>query len=40
MARDTYKYHFPRGNKILHSGITVVSESTSATSIRRVIFFK
>lgn len=20
--RDTYKYHFKRGNKILHSGIT------------------
>lgn len=22
MARDTYKYHFKRGNKILHTGIT------------------
>ena len=22
MTRDTYKYHFKRGNKILHTGIT------------------
>ena len=22
MARDTYKYHFKRANKILHTGIT------------------
>ena len=22
MARDTYKYHFKKGNKILHTGIT------------------
>lgn len=21
-SRDTYKYHFKRGNKIVHSGIT------------------
>ena len=23
MARDTYKYHFKQGNKILHTGITI-----------------
>ncbi len=22
MARDTYKYHFKKGNKIVHTGIT------------------
>ena len=22
MTRDTYKYHFKRGNKIIHTGIT------------------
>ena len=22
MARDTYKYHYKKGNKILHTGIT------------------
>ncbi len=22
MSRDTYKYHFKQGNKILHTGIT------------------